>query len=105
MNNLWNYRTDKELLQFINTPLAEIHFNPRIDTNAAIKMRDRINYLETHSASFYGLLKQRLYLLKAFDWIKLAQKQRTEEIRVYENRSVNEEESLAGDLQSTLFCI
>ena len=86
-------RTDQELLQFVNTPLADIKYKPRADINAAIKARDEQNYFQTHAGPFYSLLKQRLYLLKALDWVDFTTKT-DDATGATENGNVNNPESI-----------
>jgi hypothetical protein len=53
IDDLYAYRTDEELLEFINTPLGEITYKPRTDVVAALKARDESNYVQTHIGPLY----------------------------------------------------
>jgi hypothetical protein len=95
IDDLYAYRTDDELLEFINTPLAEIRYKPRADTSAALKARDESNYFETHVGPLFNLLKRRIYLLKILDWIQFTQNRRQAVPRPEdERRNVNNDQSI-----------
>ena len=74
--DLAGVRTDQELMEFINTPLAEMKYPERVDINAALRARDEQNYLATHVGSLYTLLKQRILLLRIPDWMGFLQNHR-----------------------------
>jgi hypothetical protein len=94
LNELWNHRTEAELMEFINTPLGEIKYKPRADINAAIKARDKGNHFETHVGPLYSLLKQRIYLLKTLDWVDFTTKT-AEATHANEKRDINNPKSIA----------
>ena len=95
ITDLWNQRTEQELIEFINTPIEQIKYRSRADVTAAIKARDDGNHYETHVGSLYVLLKQRSYLLKVFDWLNFVRQKKKEggARTSTANRDINDENS------------
>lgn len=95
VSDLYLYLTDEELNKFIDTPLDAIAYKKRMDVQVASKMRADENYRVRHSGSLFGLLKERMYLLKTYDWICFYLHQGEFYARVADkSHDVNNEDSL-----------
>lgn len=95
IRDLYVYRTDAELQSFIDTPITEIQFGPRLPIEEALRIRDEGNRGLLHSGSLYGDLRERLYLFRVLNWIEFRKSDQLINARSSDDlHDVNDETSL-----------
>ena len=82
IRDLYVYRTDAELQEFIDTPVNDITYPPRMNVQSAIARRDESNASSMHPSSLLDFVRQRSYLVKVYDWSQFIKDQQTIEARV-----------------------
>lgn len=92
IRDLYVYRTDVELLRFINTPITEIQFEPRIPIEKALGTRNEQNKGVLRSGSLYGHVRVRSYLFRILNWLEFRKSEQSINARSSDNlHDVNDE--------------
>ena len=95
IRDLYVYRTDSQLQEFIETPVNDITYPPRMNVVSAIKSRDEQNFLIMHPTSLVDIIKQWSYLVKVYDWIEFIRKEQAFEARISDQ---NHDDSIATSI-------
>ena len=82
IRDLYAYRTDSELQKFIETPVNDITYPPRMNVLSAIKRRDEENAEKMHPSSLLDVIRQRSYLVKVYDWNQFIKKEQAFATRI-----------------------
>lgn len=82
IRDLYVYRSDSELQKFIETPVNDITYPPRMNVLSAIKRRDEENAQIMHPRSLLDAIRQRSYLAKVYDWNQFIRKEQAFEARI-----------------------
>ena len=82
IRDLYEYRTDSELQEFIETPVHDITYPPRMNVLTAMKRRDEQNAPAMHPNSLLEIIKQWSYLVKVYDWNEFMKKGQAFETRI-----------------------
>ena len=78
IRDLYAYRTDSELQEFIETPVNDITYPPRMNVLTAMHRRDEQNA----PSSLLEIIKQWSYLVKVYDWNEFMRKGQAFETRI-----------------------
>ncbi|MEQ1844263.1 MAG: hypothetical protein ABL983_01645 [Nitrospira sp.] len=82
IRDLYEFLTDSELQKFIETPVNDITYPPRMNVLSAIKRRDEENAKIMHPSSLLDVIRQRSYLVKVYDWNQFIRKEQAFEARI-----------------------
>jgi hypothetical protein len=93
IRDLYAYRTDNQLQEFIETPVNDITYPPRMNVPSAIKERDEQNVL--HRSSLLNIIRQWSYVARVYNWNQFIRKDQAFEARISDqNHDVNNARSI-----------